>query len=113
MEYPYDYFSVTHYENKDFSKNGDNTLEAIDDPEKILGNHLGLSKTDVRKINDAYKCNIRTKTGKATALYILLFIFCNLVSKSFCKLEPPNKPDRKSIVESTNQVAFFSISKSP
>jgi len=59
LNYPYDYHSITHYDNKEFSNNGKNTMEAFDDPQIHLGNKNGLSKYDIKKINEAYKCRLK------------------------------------------------------
>ena len=56
LKFPYDFMSATHYDNKDFSKNGQDTIQAIGNPTKRLGNSKGLSKIDMRKILTAYKC---------------------------------------------------------
>ena len=56
LKFPYDFMSATHYDNKDFSKNGQDTIQAIGNPRKRLGNSNGLSKIDMRKILASYKC---------------------------------------------------------
>lgn len=53
----YDYDSVMHYHNKAFSKNGDDTLQAIEDPSRRFGQRVGFSKTDIRQVNKLYPCD--------------------------------------------------------
>ncbi|KAM8953256.1 astacin-like metalloendopeptidase [Pelodytes ibericus] len=59
---PYDYSSVMHYYSTVFSNtSGKATIVTIPDP-KPIGQRLGMSRLDVRKINTHYKCNVcRTK----------------------------------------------------
>ena len=53
---PYDYKSVMHYDNKAFSKNGQDTIQVKDKPEIRLGKEKQLSRIDIRQINKLYKC---------------------------------------------------------
>lgn len=53
---PYDFHSIMHYSNKYFSKNGQNTMEALIDPEMRLGQSEGFSALDVVRINMLYRC---------------------------------------------------------
>ncbi|XP_078355010.1 high choriolytic enzyme 1-like [Oculina patagonica] len=53
---PYDFHSIMHYDNKFFSKNGENTIEARIDPKMRLGQSSGFSALDVVRINMLYKC---------------------------------------------------------
>lgn len=53
----YDYDSVMHYHNKAFSRNGDDTLQAIDNPTRRFGQRVGFSKTDIRQVNKLYPCH--------------------------------------------------------
>lgn len=45
-----------HYDNKFFSKNGENTIEAKIDPDMRLGQSESFSALDVVRINMLYKC---------------------------------------------------------
>lgn len=45
-----------HYSNKEFSRNGGDTIQAIADPSMSLGNINSLSALDVMQINLLYKC---------------------------------------------------------
>lgn len=56
MNFPYDFKSAMHYHNSDFTKNGDDTIQAIDSPKELLGNDYGMSKTDIKKVYQFYKC---------------------------------------------------------
>ena len=53
---PYDFHSIMHYSNKYFSKNGQNTMEALIDPGMRLGQSKGFSALDVVRINMLYRC---------------------------------------------------------
>ena len=53
---PYDFQSIMHYSNKEFSSNGGDTIQAIADPSMPLGNVNSLSALDVMEINLLYKC---------------------------------------------------------
>lgn len=61
---PYDFNSLMHYKNREFSKNGLSTIEAKGQPLAILGNDKFFSKTDVLQINKIYNCPIRYKQSK-------------------------------------------------
>ena len=45
-----------HYDKKFWSKNGENTVEALIDPEMPLGQSAGFSALDVVRINMLYNC---------------------------------------------------------
>eukprot|EP00794_Sanderia_malayensis_P015380 gene15380-biopygen12805 len=47
----YDYDSIMHYGNWYFSENGKMTIQAVNDPYKIVGQRDGFSQTDVRQLN--------------------------------------------------------------
>jgi len=53
---PYDPDSIMHYSNKDFSKNGRDTITYRNNPHKLLGKKAYLSKTDVVQLNKLYNC---------------------------------------------------------
>lgn len=52
----YDYDSIMHYGNWYFSENGKMTIQAVNDPYKIVGQRDGFSQTDVRQLNKVYRC---------------------------------------------------------
>ena len=52
----YDYESLLHYGSLAFSANGEATLQARDDPMRVLGQTDGLSRKDIEKVNKLYKC---------------------------------------------------------
>ena len=53
-----DYESVMHFGNVTFSKNGEQTMEALDDEFKEkIGQRRALSEGDVRRINRMYECD--------------------------------------------------------
>ncbi|KAG8192041.1 hypothetical protein JTE90_025307 [Oedothorax gibbosus] len=57
LDEEYDYSSVLHYSGRAFSKNGRATVE----PKQFMGNfvigqRLGFSRTDIKKINKLYNC---------------------------------------------------------
>ena len=52
----YDYESLLHYGRLAFSANGQPTLQARDDPIRMLGQTDGLSRKDIEKVNKLYKC---------------------------------------------------------
>lgn len=60
---PYDFQSIMHYSNKEFSKNGADTIRAISDPSMQLGNVNSLSAVDVLQINLLYNCPEALKQG--------------------------------------------------
>ncbi|EDW64333.1 seminal metalloprotease 1 [Drosophila virilis] len=54
---PYDYGSILHYSSKAFSKNGEETIIALDpDGQSQMGQRLALSFADVSRLNTMYKC---------------------------------------------------------
>lgn len=44
------------YSNNAFSKNGEHTITARDDPDRIFGQRCGFSVGDIREINILYQC---------------------------------------------------------
>ncbi|XP_016952152.2 zinc metalloproteinase nas-13 [Drosophila biarmipes] len=56
----YDYGSVMHYSATSFTRNGLPTMEALRDTcdSRKMGQRLGFSAGDVRKINAMYKCQV-------------------------------------------------------
>ena len=52
----YDYKSIMHYGSTSFSINGKKTLQAMHDPNMILGQREGLSATDKVQLNTLYDC---------------------------------------------------------
>ena len=63
----YDYNSIMHYRNKDFSINRQNTIEKINDPYYVLGSPTPSTK-DINTINLFYGC----RDTKGTSFKILL-----------------------------------------
>jgi hypothetical protein len=57
---PYDFESIMHYGNKDFTNNGKDTIVSISHPGKVLGQRTGFSKTDIFEINALYDCSGKT-----------------------------------------------------
>lgn len=54
----YDLFSVTHYHSTAFSKNGKETIVPRDSKyAKGMGQRVGISSGDVKRINRMYKCS--------------------------------------------------------
>lgn len=53
---PYDYQSIMHYGATAFTKNGGITILTKNGEE--IGQRFGLSKGDIRRINNKYKCNV-------------------------------------------------------
>lgn len=57
FETPYDLYSVMHYDKTSFSKNGKDTILPRNRRYKrIIGQRIGLSIGDVKRINNMYKC---------------------------------------------------------
>ena len=61
LKIPYDFDSIMHYGRKSFSKNGKDTIRAILEPNRPLGQREGFTDLDVHEINALYDC-----TGKRT-----------------------------------------------
>ncbi|TMS38902.1 hypothetical protein L596_005526 [Steinernema carpocapsae] len=63
----YDYESIMHYESAAFSRNGQNTIEAVvPDFTQIIGTVRDLSTTDIVKINKLYRCSSQIGRQQAT-----------------------------------------------
>ncbi|KXJ24158.1 zinc metalloproteinase nas-4 [Exaiptasia diaphana] len=56
LDIPYDYDSLMHYGKLAFSKNRQNTIEAIGDANRPLGQMKRFSKLDIKQILKVYKC---------------------------------------------------------
>ena len=56
MNFPYDFKSATHYYNNEFTKNGEDTIQSLEYPNQKLGNSYGMSKMDIKKVYQFYKC---------------------------------------------------------
>lgn len=54
-----------HYSNKEFSKNNKDTIQALSDPNMLLGNVNSLSAVDVLQINLLYNCPEALRQGTA------------------------------------------------
>ncbi|KAE8298943.1 High choriolytic enzyme 1 [Larimichthys crocea] len=59
---PYDYGSVMHYGAKDFSKNGQDTITALD-ASAVIGQRAGMSDTDILMLNRLYGCTDYLRTS--------------------------------------------------
>jgi hypothetical protein len=59
---PYDLNSLMHYKNREFSKNGLDTIQSKTDPNLKLGNDF-LSKVDVLQVNKLLDCSTRYWDG--------------------------------------------------
>ncbi|XP_024909369.1 low choriolytic enzyme-like [Cynoglossus semilaevis] len=55
---PYDYNSVMQYRNKAFSKNGQPTIVAKDDPNRVLGSARSMTENEYKRVNIAYQCDL-------------------------------------------------------
>ena len=65
LKIPYDFDSIMHYGRKSFSKNGKDTIRAIINPNRPLGQRDGFTNLDVHEINALYDCaGKRTCFGK-------------------------------------------------
>nr|QNH72386.1 toxin candidate TRINITY_DN25225_c0_g2_i1 [Pachycerianthus borealis] len=53
---PYDYDSILHYNKKAYSMNNENTIEAIDNPDRRLGSFNKFSSIDLEKLDLVYPC---------------------------------------------------------
>lgn len=58
----YDFDSIMHYGKFSFSKNNKPTIQAIDDPNRDLGQRNGFSATDIIKVNALYDCKSKFNT---------------------------------------------------
>ena len=56
-----------HYDNRVFSKNGDNTLQSISDPNRPLGNMDDFSAIDIKQLLKDYPCKA---WDKKPAVYV-------------------------------------------
>jgi len=63
LDEPYDYKSIMHYEEYDFSTNYGvlKTIEALDGTSP-LGNNVGFTQIDINKINKLYSCSTTSTT---------------------------------------------------
>ncbi|KAK3751772.1 hypothetical protein QZH41_013230, partial [Actinostola sp. cb2023] len=61
----YDYDSIMHYGKYGFSRNGKQTLVAIDNPSRELGQRDGLSAGDILKLNVLYDCSSKFSEEEA------------------------------------------------
>lgn len=55
----YDLYSVMHYDKTAFSKNGQETIVPRNRRYRnIIGQRIGLSKGDAKRVNNMYKCKV-------------------------------------------------------
>lgn len=78
----YDYGSLMHYGRKDFSKNGLDTIETLQNTTEVLGLTEGFSTKDIQKLNIMYKsvCNqpqAENSAGSASIVDWIRNIFDN------------------------------------
>ena len=52
-----------HYDNAAFSENGDDTLLALDDPSKQLGQMDAFSQGDIKQLMKVYPCSAQKEGG--------------------------------------------------
>nr|QNH72412.1 toxin candidate TRINITY_DN1936_c0_g1_i1 [Isarachnanthus nocturnus] len=52
----YDFDSVLHYNNHAFSKNGEDTIRSLRQPDRRFGQREGFSRRDLVQVNRLYKC---------------------------------------------------------
>ncbi|XP_054626978.1 low choriolytic enzyme-like [Dunckerocampus dactyliophorus] len=55
---PYDFDSVMHYSNMAFSKNGEPTIVAINNPDEVIGGAQEMSGNDTARVNELYQCDV-------------------------------------------------------
>ena len=55
---PYDLFSIMHYDNKAFSRNGQDTMQSRKNPYLRFGRHRSLSRVDIKQLTKLYNCPI-------------------------------------------------------
>ncbi|XP_068717986.1 hatching enzyme 1.2-like isoform X1 [Montipora capricornis] len=60
----YDYDSCLHYNNHAFSKNFDDTIQSLSDPERRFGQRDFFSTHDILQINDLYGCQVSDLSKK-------------------------------------------------
>ncbi len=74
----YDFDSVMHYGNWDFSVGNGMTIESIKEPHRILGQRDSFSQTDIKQLNKVYKCkgyeNVKAPPLKGMVSFLLLLI---------------------------------------
>lgn len=66
----YDYESIMHYGRKAFSKNGEDTMQAINDPKMELGQRKGFTKKDIRKLNKMYEETCNTPDPNSSDIFV-------------------------------------------
>lgn len=75
-----------HYGNWDFSSNDEMTLQAINDPKRILGQRDGFSQTDVNQLNKVYKCkgyeNVKVPPLKGKICFLNWLFFTTVFLQS-------------------------------
>lgn len=54
----YDYDSCLHYNNHAFSKNVNDTIQSISEPDRRFGQRVTFSEHDILQINELYNCEV-------------------------------------------------------
>ncbi|XP_034776557.2 hatching enzyme 1.2-like [Acipenser ruthenus] len=58
LDTTYDYSSIMHYPSFAFTKSGNPTILPILNPERYIGQRVGMTATDIKKVNRLYQCDI-------------------------------------------------------
>ncbi|XP_041097695.1 low choriolytic enzyme-like [Polyodon spathula] len=59
LDTTYDYSSIMHYPSFAFTKNRNPTVLPILNPERYIGQRVGMTATDIKKVNRLYQCGDR------------------------------------------------------
>nr|QNH72399.1 toxin candidate TRINITY_DN16138_c0_g1_i1 [Ceriantheomorphe brasiliensis] len=94
----YDYLSIMHYTDKEFSRNGLKTLESKVEPTSKIGQLHGFSAIDIKQINKLYSCpkiasrgdiynyKVTVYTGEYLMAGTNARVYINLFGESFDRL---------------------------
>ncbi|KAK6490670.1 low choriolytic enzyme-like [Huso huso] len=58
LDTTYDYSSIMHYPSFAFTKSGNPTILPILNPKRYIGQRVGMTATDIKKVNRLYQCDI-------------------------------------------------------